>query len=140
MGGHAAVDRSARDRAPDRTRGRTQKPVTDQAVTDNRAGHAADHSASNRVRAAADLMPVAGVAVIMMPVSRRRGRRNRDGRGGGYRKSCRADKFGYSSHWSNSLCFGSPTNLAIACFMRQAGNGSALLAKDAPSPLTHPPG
>jgi hypothetical protein len=30
--------------------------------------------------------------------------------------------------------------LAIACFMRQAGNGSALLAKDAPSLLTHPPG
>src|SRR6476659_729838 len=71
VGGHAAIDRAARNRAADSARRGPQQPVTEHAMADHRAGDAADDRARRSGRAAADLMRVMGAPVIMMAMVRR---------------------------------------------------------------------
>jgi len=64
--GHAAIDRSARDSAADRSGRGAEKPAPKHAVPDDRSSHSPDDRSGGRRRTAADPVPISGTAIIMM--------------------------------------------------------------------------
>ena len=84
MSGARAVDRAAGNETSDATGGRAKQAVPDDARARDRTGNAADDGTRGSTRIAADLMTIAGVAVIMMPMPARGFGRNCD-RGRGHR-------------------------------------------------------
>jgi len=80
--GHRPVDSPAGDRSADRTGSDAKQAVSDQAVTDEAAGHAARYQTGRTGRIAANLVIIARTAGIMVPRACIRGDRHR---GGGHR-------------------------------------------------------
>ena len=99
MSSACAVNRAAGNETSDATSGRAKQAVPDDARARDRTGNAADDGTRRSARIATDLMTIAGVAIVMMPVPTRRLSRNRDRRGGHCRKRERCRELGKAGHW-----------------------------------------